>query len=238
MAAFKKILQSDLVQIPACWLAARYVNFVTATGRWTMERGEIPEAYWRDGKPFILALWHGRLLMQTKCWRSNHKFHMLISSHRDGQLISRTIGHLGLDTVSGSTKKGGAQAFRAMVKIIRNGDYVGITPDGPRGPRMRASMGVINLAKLSGVPIIPVSCSASRRKLMGSWDRFMVAKPFAKGVFTWGEPMEVPRDASKEDLEILRQALEDRLTALTDEADILCGQSTVAPDPIVEGRVA
>jgi lysophospholipid acyltransferase (LPLAT)-like uncharacterized protein len=238
MAAFKKILQSDFVQVPACWLAAQYVNLVTATGNWTMVRGEIPEAYWREGKPFILALWHGRLLMQTKCWRSDRKFHMLISSHRDGRLIARTIGHLGLESVAGSTKKGGAQAFRAMVKILKSGEYVGITPDGPRGPRMRATMGVVNLAKLSGVPIIPVSCSASRRKLMGSWDRFMVAKLFSKGVFTWGEPIEVPRDASKEDLETLRQTVEDTLTALTNEADGLCGQPTVAADPIVEEAAA
>ncbi|MCW9033078.1 MAG: lysophospholipid acyltransferase family protein [Rhodospirillales bacterium] len=237
MSLAKKILQSDALQIILCWIAAFYVRIVFFTGSWGDIRREIPEKYWQEGKPFILALWHGRLLLQTKCWHSPHKFHMLISSHRDGRIIARTIGHLGLDSIAGSSSKGGAQALRQMVKALKRGEYVGITPDGPRGPRMRASMGVINLAKISGCPIIPVGCSSSWRKVARSWDRFNVPLPFTKGVFTWGQPLIVDRKATADELEAARLGLESRLTVLTGEADQYCGVPTVEPaEALPEGQ--
>ncbi len=235
MSVTKKILRSDTVQIIICWIASFYIQVVFFTGRWSDIRREIPEKFWQEGKPFILALWHGRLLMQTKCWPHSHKFYMLISDHRDGRIIARTIGHLGLDSIAGSSSKGGAAALRQMVKALKRGEYVGITPDGPRGPRMRATTGAINLAKLSGCPILPVSCSSSGRKIVNSWDRFNIPLPFTKGVFVWGQPITVDRKASPEDLETARLALESSLTVLAGEADAFCGESPIAPaDPLPE----
>lgn len=159
---------------------------------------------------------------------------MLISRHRDGQLIARTVAHLGIGSIAGSsgkggTDKGGAAALREMVRTLKRGGYVGITPDGPRGPRMRAAKGVIDAARLAGVPIVPAAYAVTRRKVVSSWDRFIVALPFGRGVLMWGAPIVVPADADQEQRERLRAQLEERLNALTEEADRLCGHAPILP---------
>jgi lysophospholipid acyltransferase (LPLAT)-like uncharacterized protein len=98
---------------------------------------------------------------------------------------------------------------------------------------MRVSGAVIEIARRSGAPIIPATYACSRRKVIGTWDRFVVALPFGRGVFAWGEPIAVPRDADAERREIARGEVEDALNALTDEADRLVGQETIAPAPAV-----
>jgi len=210
-------------------LGAQYIRFAHATGRWQVIGGAAAQAMWRDGKPFILCFWHGRLLMMPYCWPRDRTIHMLISQHRDGQIIARTVGHFGIRTVAGSSSKGGAQALRAMVKALKAGEWVGITPDGPRGPRMRASDGVVSLARLAGVPIIPATFGAARGRVLGSWDRFLVAWPFGRGVIVWGDPIEVPRDADATALEAARQSVEDALNDITAEADRLTGRAPVEP---------
>jgi len=228
----KKLLKSDGVRRLLCWLGSLYIRFVHASGSWQTIRGETPERYWREGKPFILCFWHGRLLMMPHCWNRRQSIHMLISQHRDGQIIARTVAHFGIQTVAGSSSKGGAQALRSMVNSLKAGDCVGITPDGPRGPRMRASDGIVSVARLAGVPIIPATFSSSKGKLLGSWDRFLVAAPFGRGVVVWGEPIAVPRDADTATLEALRQQVEKSLNAITEEADGLVGRPPVEPAPL------
>lgn len=162
---------------------------------------------------------------------------MLISRHRDGGLIADTIGWFGLDTVRGSSAKPGREkdkgataALMEMLRKLKSGEYVGITPDGPRGPRMRATDGVAAVARLAGVPVIACAYSARRRRLLSSWDRFVVALPFTKGVFVWGEPIAVPSSAKGEALDAARLAIETELTRVTREADRLVGHD---PDAIL-----
>src|ERR1700739_4204747 len=90
------------------------------------------------------------------------------------------------------TRRGGSAALRTMVKRLRGGDCVGITPDGPRGPAMTASVGIVNLARLAGVPIIPITYATSRRSVLPTWDCFHFPWPFGRGVYLWGEPIQVP----------------------------------------------
>ncbi len=225
----KRFLRSEGLRAVLCWLGAQYIRLVHVTGRWWVEGDAAAQDHWRDGRPFILCFWHGRLLMMPHCWPRRRVIHMLISQHRDGQIIARTVGHFGIKTVSGSSSKGGAQALRAMVRALRAGECVGITPDGPRGPRMRASDGIVNLARLAGVPIIPATFGAASGRVLGTWDRFLVAWPFGRGVIVWGKPIEVPRDADGIDLETARRAVEERLNAITAEADRLTGRSPVPP---------
>ena len=214
----------------ACFIGALYIRFVRWTGRWRIEGEDIPESFHKAGKPFIHCFWHGRLLMMPYCWRRADLTVVLTSSHRDGRLISRTVKHFDIDSVEGSTGKGGAQATRRLIKLLREGGIVGITPDGPRGPRMRVSEGTIALARLSGAPILPTTYSSSRRRIMGSWDYFVLALPFSRGVFLWGDPIEVPRDADAAMLEAKRTEVEDAMNALTDRADAMMGQPRVEPD--------
>jgi lysophospholipid acyltransferase (LPLAT)-like uncharacterized protein len=225
----KALTQSNRVRAGLCWLGAQYLRLVHASGRWRVEGGEIPADYWQRQQPFILAFWHGRIMMMPYCWRRDRPIEMLISQHRDGQFIAQTVKHFGIETVAGSSSKGGTAALRAMLRALRGGRSVGITPDGPRGPRMRASDGVVQVARLSGAPVIPCGFSARRRCLLGSWDRFAVALPFSAGLFVWGAPIHVAADAGGEALEAARLAIERGLIAVTQAADRAMGHRPVEP---------
>lgn len=232
----KRIIKSDTMRSTLCWIAAAYVRLVRVTGRWKTEGGDLPAQYLRDGKPFIVAFWHQRLLMMPYTWRAvggDLPFHMLISSHRDGAIISRTVAHFGIQTIAGSTGvgKGGAAALRQIIKALKAGDVVGMTPDGPRGPRMRASDGVVQAARMAGVPVFPLTYSASSRKIFKSWDRFVLPLPvpFARGVFHWGEPVFVERKLDDAGLEAKRLEIENALTKLTQDTDRDLGLDVIAP---------
>ena len=124
----------------------------------------------------------------------------------------------------------------AMLRALKEGCVIGLTPDGPRGPRMRASEGLAALARLSGVPVIPVACAFRRRRILSTWDRMILPLPFTRGVLIWGDPITVPTDARGPELEKARLTLETALTALTREADLRCGADPDAIRP--EERLA
>lgn len=228
----RSVIRGPRVRAALCWLASLYVRLVHRTSRWEVVGGEVARARWGENRPFILVFWHGRLLMMPYIWDLSRPINMMISHHRDGQFVGDTMAHLGIRTVVGSSSRGGSGAVRAMLKLLRDGQCVGLTPDGPRGPLMRASPGVAVIAKLSGLPIIPAAYSSRPSRTLGSWDRFLVARPFSRGVFVWGRAIEVPRDADEAALEHYRLAVEDELNAITADADRLAGRAVVEPAPI------
>jgi len=207
----KRLSRSQTVRALLSWFAARYVRLVYITTRWQVVGREASDRLIAEDKLFIAAFWHGRLLMAPPGWRARRPMAVMISRHRDGELIARIVKHLGVKAIRGSASKGGSSALRQCVRAIRDGCYVGITPDGPRGPRMRAQMGIVMLARLAGVPIVPATYAVSRRKLLNSWDRFLIALPFGRGVYLWGTPIHVPRDADESVMESCRLALEEAL---------------------------
>jgi len=176
------------------------------------------EALRRAGQPFVLAFWHGRLFLMRYSYPGT-KITILISRHRDGEMIARTMELFGLHATRGSTTEGGASGLREVVRRVRAGWDVGFTPDGPRGPRGKVQMGVIQAARLAHVPIVPVGFGASRRKTLDSWDRFLVPLPFSRGLFVYGDPIEVPAHADAETMERSRLALEQSLDSVTERAD-------------------
>ena len=235
---WRAVRKSEALRRAGCWLAAQYIRLVWATGRWEVRNGATPEQYWSQGKPFIIAFWHGRMLILPSMWPTTSKMHMLISMHRDGEMIARAIGYFGHGTVRGSAAKpgsvkdkGGAAALRGMLKALKANEYVGITPDGPRGPRMRATEGIVTVARVSGVPVIPCSYSARSRVVLGTWDRFVIPLPFTRGVIVWGEPILVARDANAAELSSARLAIEAGLNAVTNAADSALGVDPVEPEP-------
>lgn len=229
MGLAKRIGKSETLRGTLCWLVAQYIRLVWWTGRWRIENGHVPAAFWDEEKPFILAFWHGRLLMVPEIWRDGVPLSVLISQHRDGQLIARTVAPLGVGSIPGSSTRGGTQAVRTMLKMLRAGDCVGITPDGPKGPRMRATSGVVAVARLSGCPVIPMAYSARRHRRLRSWDRFLVPLPFTRGVVLWGEPIAVPKDLDEAGIEEWRDRIERTLNAQAAEADRLAGVPPVPP---------
>jgi lysophospholipid acyltransferase (LPLAT)-like uncharacterized protein len=231
MSLRKRLLKSPVLREIACRAAARYIRLVTACGRWTVEGRENIEPLIAAGRPFIACFWHGRLMMVPLAWRYDQRMHIVVSRHRDGALISRVVARFGIATIAGSSSKGGARALRGMLAALAAGDCVGVTPDGPRGPRMRAAAGVVQAARLAGVPIVPVSFGASRRLVMSSWDSFVVPLPFARGAVILGAPIPVPDDGDAAVVEETRRLLEDRLNALTRATDLRFAATPIEPAP-------
>jgi len=202
-----------------CWAIACYIRLVYCTNRWSVEGADIPRRLRADGKSFIGAFWHGRMLMIPMAWRRLAPMHILISAHRDGRIIADAVGYFGVGSITGSTRRGGAVALRTMLKRLAVGECIGVTPDGPRGPATVASAGIINLARLAGAPIVPVTFATSRRRILSSWDRFHLALPFGRGVFLIGEPVAIAGDLDAAACEDARLLIENRLNAMTAEAD-------------------
>ena len=215
----------------ACWITARYIRLIKIFGRWSIEGTEIPEQLFAADKPFLVAFWHGRLLMMSEAWPYKKGFSMVVSQHRDGQLIARTISHLGFGSILGSTTKGGSTVTRAMLRALRDGQCVGLTPDGPQGPRMRVSHGIVQVARLAGVPIVPIAFSARPCRLINSWDRLMVPLPFCRGVIRWGSPIEVPVDVGDAGIRETAKLLEASLNQLVHDLDNSFGLDEVKPGP-------
>lgn len=231
---WKRIQRSKPAVRFAADAIAFYVRLVRNTTRWDIRGAEHPEAFWSENRPFILTFWHGRLLLIPPVWRSDRRMHMLISQHRDGELIARAMDPFGIGTVRGSAAKagkkdkGGSGALRMMVRQLKLNEYAGFTPDGPRGPRMRASTGVIAAARLARVPILPVTYAVKRRRVLNSWDRFILPWPFNRGVYLWGEPIDVHSDQT-ETPEAAALRLEAAMNALCDRADAICGHAPIPP---------
>tara|TARA_Y100001970_G_scaffold293928_1_gene444729 strand:+ start:18985 stop:19716 length:732 start_codon:yes stop_codon:yes gene_type:complete len=210
-------------------IAAMFIISVRLTSRFTTINFDAAKSYIDNDKPFIAAFWHGRLLMAPTGWPRRIPLYVMVSQHGDGELIARTAAFFGVKSIRGSTSKGGANALRNMLKALKAGNFVGITPDGPRGPRMQAQMGIITLAQISGAPIFPATYAVSRRKVAKSWDKFLIALPFSKGIYLWGEPIFVPRDASDVILRDKQLALENQLNNLSKKADELVGVEPIEP---------
>jgi lysophospholipid acyltransferase (LPLAT)-like uncharacterized protein len=189
---------------------------------WTMEfeevHPEIPRSLWEKGIPGIGVFWHGRLLMMPRIYKGK-KLSFLVSPHRDGQIVGRALKRFGFQAILGSTNRRGFSAFKQMLRANREGSDIALVPDGPKGPRYQVQIGVIELAKLTGRPVVPVTFSSSKRKLFKTWDQFLLPYPFSKGVFIWGEPVYVDPKGDRTHLEERRALLERRLNDLTEKAD-------------------
>ena len=226
----KKILRSEIGQAVLSWLIAQLIHWTGKSIRWETVRPEIAERMLRTTEPRIGVFWHNRIMLMTHLWHGESPLAMLQSPHPDGRLIARAINRLGFLTIWGSSSKGkgGAAGLRNIVKALKDGVVIGVTPDGPRGPRMRMEPGVIVAARMSGAAIVPLAWNVSHRKLLGTWDRMIFARPFSRGVWVWGEPIHIPKDG---DIEEWRQKVEDSLNAVSAEADRHFGHTPIEPAP-------
>ncbi|MGO9624114.1 MAG: lysophospholipid acyltransferase family protein [Steroidobacteraceae bacterium] len=205
----KRIMASEPVQWIASAIGAGYVLIVRWTSR--IDRPAPPTP-----GPFIIAMWHGRLAMLHLLRFGEQPLVALISSHRDGQLISKCAWHYNIQTVVGSSSRGGIGAARRLIRLAREGHNLFITPDGPRGPRMHANENIVDLSLLTSLPILPAAISTSGGKELATWDRFLVPVPFSRIAARWGEPFRVgPGD----DKAAISARLEASLNTLQREAD-------------------
>src|SRR5262245_47241527 len=139
---------------------------------------------YREGKRVIIAFWHARQLMMPLTYRGTLA-HILISQHQDGEIIARIVERFGLRAVRGSSTRGGVEALRELIRLGRSGVDLVVTPDGPKGPAQVVKLGVIQLARVSKLPIIPLTFSCSKKNFfragIASWSRTKVTPPIPLG---------------------------------------------------------
>lgn len=239
----KKILGNSWVQFLIGRTIGGYMLFVGITTRWQSVNRQAVEPFWRpDGGKLIGCIWHGRFSLIHKLWcfeRGVPKAKMLISQSREGGIVAHTSRTVGAEVIRGSAAKGkqakgGVEAMRAMARHIEGGGVMAMTPDGPRGPRMRVKKGPIQLAKLAGAPLMGVTWSTSNRIVFDkSWDQFILPLPFGRGALIWTDPIAPPPlDASDEEIEAVRRKLEDEMNRIAAEADRIAGVAVIEPAPL------
>ena len=215
------------------WLARAAIAVITATTRWSVTMSPEVRAHLDSGKPSLFVLWHNRLMLIGRASFPGRPLAMVMSTHADSRILGVAYADSVTHPIFGSSRRNPVAALKGMIRMVRSGIDVALTPDGPRGPRMRCRSGVIETARLTGAPIVPVAWSVSRRKVARSWDRFVIALPFSRGVLLYGVPIRVPRDLDETGLERARLEVEDALTKLTAEADRLVGHEPMEPaDPV------
>jgi lysophospholipid acyltransferase (LPLAT)-like uncharacterized protein len=199
-------------------LGTAFLNSLFASCKFIVEGQHHLDALRRTGKPFVYALWHGRLLALGYHHR-NENVGALISRSADGEYIARVLENWGFIPARGSSSRGGMPALREMVRIARAGHCLAITPDGPRGPRQQVKPGLLVAAQLAGMPVLPITAACSNAWWPGKWDRFLIPKPFSTIRIAHEAPLCIARDAGPEELEQKRQELEDTLNRMTQELD-------------------
>ena len=116
-----------------------------------------------DGERAIFSFWHGRMLMMP-FFRPRGPMAVMVSRHKDGEFISRTVKGLGIESFRGSTTRGGVSALKEAIRLAKSGYHLSFTPDGPKGPKFRVQMGVVQAAMATGLPIYPVTYSTRKKK--------------------------------------------------------------------------
>ncbi|MEY4386743.1 MAG: hypothetical protein RLY20_2026 [Verrucomicrobiota bacterium] len=199
------------------WIASMLMRLLALTLRYRVVRpGKIPET------PVIFALWHNRLALCMKAYRSiarpghaDDRLAALISASKDGAFLAAILENFRVQPVRGSSSRRGAQALIELTSCAERGCDLAVTPDGPRGPCYVVQDGVLTLAQLTGSPIIPFGYKLSWKISLKSWDRFQIPLPFARCDMILGKPITVPREATEQQRAQLRQQLHDALMETT-----------------------
>lgn len=196
--------------VEALLRAARYF--------WRVELvGEPPD----DKGPYLFAHWHGDELLLVPVY-AGRGYAVMASRSQDGQAMAHLLSRLGYFVVRGSSSRGGAGGLKGLIDAVRQGGKTAaIAVDGPRGPVFQAKPGILLLAQATGLPVQPAAAFAQHRWSFGGWNRGFLPKPFSKCVVVYGDPIEVPPDATEDDRWILRARLENQLFELKKKAEAL-----------------
>ncbi len=221
----KSLLRSPQAQAILAALLGVYLDFALRTTRWTLDGQEHFRPH-GAGAPAVFAFWHEflplmpalKLIARKLPFYRATPIHTLVSQHRDGRFIGAVVRRFGIQPVLGSSSRGGAAGLRNLLVVLRQGDLIGITPDGPRGPPREAAAGVAQLAALAGVPVVPLAARTTRRIQLRTWDRMPVPLPFGRGIMVCGPAISVPRDGWKDALPIIASGLNQAAA----RADQLC----------------
>ena len=190
-------------------LAWLYIQLVGKTSRINIREVN------RYTGPAVYALWHRQEVLFIYLHRNQHVCG-LVSKSKDGEYMARILKRFGFTFVRGSTTTGGIMALRGLIKAARDGYSVAITPDGPKGPIFKVQPGIVYLAQKAHVPVIPVACALSKKKILRSWDKYQFPLPFGRIEAVYGQPLAI---AETDDVQAKTLELENILNKLTEEAE-------------------
>ena len=200
--------------------------------------GDSLKQYLKEKGPVILVFWHGRSIYVIKFWLSvlgfkNYPIYGIFSTHRDGKFMGRVLGFLGvrkIPTDKGDVERGKKAAIKSL-KILHKGYSLGFTPDGPVGPRMNfVTDSAFLFAKASGAPIVPVYASSENAKVLNTWDRYMIAKPFHKTVVSVGDFLFIPKKIGSEEFKKIKSDFEKKMVLDTQKLDKKMKMPRIEPD--------
>jgi len=180
------------------------------------------------GKPAIATFWHGRsMVLSPVALHLGVRGYGIFSRSRDGQLMAKFQRMFGMKGIYGSTgRKGAVSVLMQGLKVLKQGNMLILSPDGPKGPRMRVNDGALYFAKMSGAPIIPVCFSCSGAWFQKSWDRYLIVRPFSRLTFAAGEPFYVGK---KDDMDVAREKLEQIMVKQLQDLDAEFGHPKIEP---------
>jgi lysophospholipid acyltransferase (LPLAT)-like uncharacterized protein len=178
-----------------------------ATMRIRVLRPAIRRDLIESGRAFVGVVWHQYFLYAIELV-GDRKVLFMSSRSKDGEMSTRLLRRMGHGVVRGSSSAGGSAALREMTRFLTDGFAAVMVPDGPRGPARVSKPGCVMAARDAGVPLVPFGCAVSPAFRLSNWDRSAIPLPFCKLVLGYGDPIDVPRDASREELEAVRARLD------------------------------
>ena len=217
MSIRKKLLKHFIVQQLLAFIAFIYIVFVKITSNIKYENIDSPKKYWQNKKPFILAFWHGQLMTFSYTWKINKKLNILASSHSDGRFGASIARYFKVNNIPISSDSSNL-SLRPIFKILNSNNYIAITPDGPRGPKEKVSEGIIKIAKISKVPIIPVGFGSSKNFCLKSWDSFLITLPFSKCRIVWGDSITIPENLKDQEIVTYKKIIEEKINECVKKA--------------------
>jgi len=219
----KNFLKNYIIKKFLSLVGALYVYIVYISSQKTFINKDNFDKLILENKSFIYALWHDQLLLSPFTWQTKNRIDILISKHKDGDIIADLIKYHGFNSIRGSTnnpskekEKNTISSIRKIIKTLKANVSIGITPDGPRGPRHRVSEGTINIARISNKKILPMALAYKEQWVINTWDKFIIPKPFNKICIVWGDPIDI--EINKIDVPIQQEALEKSLINITEIA--------------------
>ena len=219
----KNFLKNYFIKKFLSLVGALYVYIVYISSQKTFINKDKFDKLILENKSFIYALWHDQLLLSPFTWQAKNRIDILISKHKDGDIIADLIKYHGFNSIRGSTnnpskekEKNTISSIRKIIKTLKANVSIGITPDGPRGPRHRVSEGTINIARISNKKILPMALAYKEQWVLNTWDKFIIPKPFNKICIVWGDPIDI--EINKIDVPMQQEALEKSLINITEIA--------------------
>jgi lysophospholipid acyltransferase (LPLAT)-like uncharacterized protein len=227
----RTLIYSSFFQKLFCWLVYFYMQMVFYTCKKKFINEEVMLKRVAKDQPLIIVFWHNRLMMipyvalRAKKLNSAYNFLILASRNKDGKFVRKVMSKFKLATIAGSSAKKRQKnkgidlvTFRKLFKSLKAGTSLALTPDGPRGPNQKINGELIEISKISGVPILPISYSTSCYIKLNSWDKFFIPLPFSTICYSFGKVFEVSRSASKEEVNQIRFEVEKEMNRVQEES--------------------